>query len=97
MDRSSRDSFSQALKGTHSVVNGKDVSMQKNPKTAVGSKKSAKGLLRVERVDGKLVQYDQQTREQEQQGLLEVVFEDGKLVKETSLAEIRKLVREQLA
>jgi nicotinamide phosphoribosyltransferase len=59
-------------------------------------KKSAKGLLRVERVDGKLVQYDQQTREQEQQGLLEVVFEDGKLLKETSLAEIRQLVREQL-
>ncbi len=96
LDRSSRDSFSQALKGTHSFVNGEDVSMQKNPKTAAGSKKSAKGLLRVERVDGKLVQYDQQTREQEQQGLLEVVFENGKLVKETSLAEIRQRVREQL-
>lgn len=54
-------------------------------------------VLRVERVDGKLVQYDQQTREQEQQGLLEVVFEDGVLVKETSLTEIRKLIREQLA
>lgn len=96
LDRSSRDNFSQALKGTHSVVNGKDVSMQKNPKTAVGSKKSAKGLLRIERVDGKLVQYDQQTPEQEQQGLLETVFLDGKLVRRTTLQEIRSLVRSQL-
>jgi nicotinamide phosphoribosyltransferase len=70
--------------------------MQKNPKTAAGSKKSAKGLLRIERVDGKLVQYDQQTREQEQQGLLQTVFLDGKLVRKTTLQEIRNLVREQL-
>jgi nicotinamide phosphoribosyltransferase len=96
LDRSSRDSFSQALKGTHSVVNDKDVSMQKNPKTAVGSKKSACGLLRIEKENGKFVQYDKQTVEQEQQGLLETVFLDGKLVKETSLSEIRNLIRSQV-
>jgi nicotinamide phosphoribosyltransferase len=87
--------------GNYTGLRGKitlteDVAICKEPKTDLG-KKSAKGLLRVERVDGKLVQYDQQTREQEQQGLLEVVFEDGVIVKETSLAEIRKLIREQLA
>ena len=96
LDRSSRDSFSVALKGTHSTVDGKDVSMQKNPKTASGSKKSAKGLLRIERENGKLVQYDQQNTEQEAQGLLETVFLDGKLVRKTTLAEIRQRVRDQL-
>ncbi len=91
-----RDTHGSAIKATNVFKNGKDVAICKEPKTDLG-KKSAKGLLRVERVDGKLVQYDQQTREQEQQGLLEVVFEDGVLVKETSLSEIRKLIREQLA
>lgn len=90
-----RDTHGSAIKATNVFKNDKDVAICKEPKTDLG-KKSAKGLLRVERVDGKLVQYDQQTREQEQQGLLEVVFEDGVLVKETSLSEIRKLVRDQL-
>ena len=90
-----RDTHGSAVKTTYVEKDGKGVNVFKDPATD-SKKKSACGLLRVERVDGKLVQYDQQTREQEQQGLLEVVFEDGKLVKETSLAEIRKLVREQL-
>lgn len=94
LDRSSRDSFSQALKGTHSVVHGKDISMQKNPKTAVGSKKSAKGFLRVERLEDSYVLFDQQTLTQESEGLLEVVFEDGKIVRETSLSEIRERLAE---
>lgn len=93
---SSRDSFSQALKGTHSVINGEDVSMQKNPKTASQSKKSALGLLRVELEDGKYVQYDQQTQEQEQQGELQTVFVDGVLVRETTLQEVRDRVKASL-
>jgi nicotinamide phosphoribosyltransferase len=92
LDRSSRDNYSQALKGTHSVVNGQDISMQKNPKTAANSKKSAKGLLRVELEDGEYVLYDQQTPEQEKLGELQTVFKDGKLIKETSLAEIRERI-----
>lgn len=52
-------------------------------------KKSAKGLLRVERENNQYVLYDQQTPEQEQQGELQVVFEDGKLVKDYTLAEVR--------
>lgn len=94
LDRSSRDSFSQALKGTHSVVNDSDVSMQKNPKTAAGSKKSAKGLLRIELENGRMVQYDQQTPEQENLGLLETVFLNGEVIRRTPLAEIRKRARE---
>lgn len=89
LDRSSRDSFSQALKGVHSVVGELDVSMQKNPKTANGSKKSAKGLLRVELEDDNFVQYDQQTSEQETTGVLSSVFLDGSIVRSTPLVEIR--------
>ncbi len=96
LDRSSRDSYNIAIKGTHSIVDGEEVSMQKTPKTAMGSKKSAKGLLRVENENGKFVLYDQQTPEQEQQGLLDTVFLNGKLVKETSLQEIRERVKDSL-
>lgn len=90
-----RDTHGSAIKATNVLKSGRDVAICKEPKTDLG-KKSAKGLLRIERVDGKLVQYDQQTREQEQQGLLEVVFEDGKLVKSTTLAEIRQRIKSQL-
>jgi nicotinamide phosphoribosyltransferase len=67
----------------------------KDPKTD-SKKKSAKGLLRVEREDGQLVQYDMQTREQEKEGLLQVVFEDGVLYNEQTLKGIRELVASQL-
>lgn len=90
-----RDTHGSAIKATDVVKNGNHVAIAKEPKTDT-SKKSAKGLLRIERVDGKLVQYDQQTPEQEQQGLLETVFLDGKLVRRTTLQEIRSLVRSQL-
>lgn len=90
-----RDTHGSAIKATDVVKNGRHVAICKEPKTDT-SKKSAKGLLRIERVDGKLVQYDQQTPEQEQQGLLETVFLDGKLVRKTTLQEIRQRVREQL-
>ncbi len=96
LDRSSRDSFSQALKGTHSIVDGIDVSMQKNPKTAQGSKKSAKGLLRVTGESGNYTLHSEQTREQEQQGELVEVFRDGNLLVETTLQEIRQRVQSSI-
>lgn len=96
LDRSSRDSFSQALKGTHSIVNGVGVSMQKTPKTAVNSKTSAKGFLRVELENDSYVLYDQQTPQQEAQGELQTVFLNGKLVRETSLQEIRQRVKDSI-
>ncbi len=96
LDRASRDSYSICVKGTHSVVEGVETPMQKNPKTALNSKKSAKGLLRVELESDSYVLYDQQTPEQEQQGELREVFRDGKLLYETSLSEIRERVKASL-
>lgn len=96
LDRSSRDSYNIAIKGTHSIVDGDQVSMQKTPKTAMGSKKSAKGLLRVELEDGKYVLYDQQTEEQEKGGILKTVFLNGDLVNKTTLEEVRTRAKNSL-
>jgi nicotinamide phosphoribosyltransferase len=91
-----RDSFGFAMKATYAEVNGEGSELFKDPITDNGTKKSAKGLLRVEYEDGKFVLYDQQTKEQEAQGCLQTVFKDGKLVKETSIEEIRNTVNSVL-
>lgn len=80
LKNSSRDSFSIAIKGTHSIVDGIDISMQKNPKTALNSKKSARGRLRVEKVDGDYVLFENQTADEFNQGELKIAFRDGKIV-----------------
>ncbi len=91
-----RDNFGFAMKATSGVVNGERRDIFKDPNTDSGTKKSAKGLLRVERVGNQLVLHDQQSEEQEQQGLLKVVFKDGKLMQSISLAEIRKRIDEEI-
>lgn len=84
-----RDSLGMAVKATYTEVDGVGYELFKDPITDSGMKKSAKGLLRVEKEGDNFVLYDQQTWEQEQQGELKTVFLDGKLVAETSLTEIR--------
>ncbi len=86
-----RDTHGSAVKATNVKLKGKSQEVCKDPKTD-SKKKSAKGLLRIEKEDGKFVMYDQQTEEQEREGLLETVFLDGKLIKETSLEAIRKRI-----
>jgi nicotinamide phosphoribosyltransferase len=89
---STRDSIGGAMKSTSGVVDGVRRSIFKDPKTDNGLKKSAKGLLRVEIQNGDYLLLDDQTEEQEKLGELKLVYEDGILVKETSLAEIRSLL-----
>ena len=78
------------MKATWGQVNGEARQIFKDPLTDKGEKKSAKGLIRVERSNDGFTMFDQQTRDQENQGVLETVFEDGKLVKETNLDQIRE-------
>jgi nicotinamide phosphoribosyltransferase len=59
-------------------------------------KKSLRGLICVDKVNGQYRAIDQVSKELEAQGCLETVFEDGKLVKETSLAEIRENINSTL-
>jgi len=90
-----RDNYGFAMKATSGVVNGQRRDIFKDPKTDAGTKRSAKGLLRIERENGRLVLYDQQSELQETQGLLECVFENGVLRKSVTLAEIRARIQAQ--
>lgn len=85
-----RDTFGFAVKATYGEVDGVGRELFKDPKTDSGTKKSARGLLRVDLVDGEYVLKDQVTREEEQGGELRVVFEDGELYNYEGLDVIRK-------
>ena len=85
-----RDTLGFAMKATYGQVNGVGIEIVKDPVTDNGkTKKSAKGYLRVEKEGNDFVLYDQQTAEQEEQGGLQVVFEDGIAYNVTTLDEIR--------
>lgn len=84
-----RDTFGFAIKATWGQVNGQGREIFKDPITDKGDKKSAAGLLRIEETDDGFKLFDRQTPEQEQQGALEIVFKDGKIVKEISFSDIK--------
>lgn len=89
-----RDTFGFAMKATYGEVNGEGRAIFKEPKTDDGTKRSARGLLRVDRdAEGELVLKDNCTWEEARGGLLEPVFRDGQFLKEWTLAEVRARVR----
>ncbi len=85
-----RDTLGMAVKATYTEVNGKGYDLYKDPVTDSGLKKSAKGLLRVEKEGDDFVLYDQQSKEQECFGALRNVFLNGLLLQDDSLENIRK-------
>jgi len=87
-----RDSFGFAMKATWGQVAGQGREISKDPVTDSGEKKSAVGLLRVEKTANGFQLFDRQTPQQEKAGALEVVFNNGKLIKEISLADIRAIL-----
>ncbi len=87
-----RDTYGFAMKATYGEVNGEPRNIFKDPKTDDGTKRSAKGLMQVTEVNGELKMKDQCTWEEEKQGLLKTVFENGKVVNEQSLSEIRNRI-----
>lgn len=84
--------FYVAVKATACKVNGELREIFKHPKTDDGTKNSLKGFIRVERENDKYVAYDQQDEAHEMAGCLEPVFVNGKLVRDTSLSEIRERI-----
>lgn len=84
-----RDTFGFAIKATWGQVNGEGREIFKDPITDKGEKRSAAGLLRIEETENGFELFDRQTKEQEDQGALQIVFEDGKLINETSFADIK--------
>lgn len=89
----SRDTLGTAIKCTYGVVNGEAREVFKNPKTDSGMKKSAKGLLRVEKEGSNFVLYDQQTPDQEKQGVLRTVFLNGSLQNVETFKTIRQRLK----
>lgn len=91
-----RDSLGQALKATNAVVDGKEMHIYKDPATDKSKgnnfKKSQKGICHVyEDENGEVVYTDEHSMNDKfDNELLEVVFENGKMIKEYSLKEIRE-------
>ena len=80
-----------SLGNKRKLLNIKSYSIYKDPVTDDGTKKSLKGLLQVNYDDNmEIVCYTEQTPEQESQGLLQVIYEDGRFYNQTTLEEIRK-------
>lgn len=82
-----RDTYGLAMKATYSEANGAAEELYKDPATDNGVKKSAKGLLRVNE-DMSLT--DQVSWEEEETGMLESVFLDGKITRFTAFEEIQQ-------
>lgn len=66
----------------------------KDPITDDGTKKSATGLLWVDKnTDGEYVLFDKVTWEGESRGFLQTIYKDGKFYNETTLTEIRQRLK----
>ncbi|AWM13529.1 nicotinate phosphoribosyltransferase [Flavobacterium sediminis] len=88
-----RDTFGFAMKATYGEVNGEGRAIFKDPITDDGTKKSAKGLIKIERENEKYKLVDEVSWEEERTGELQEVFRDGKLLINHSLKDIRKRMR----
>jgi nicotinamide phosphoribosyltransferase len=92
-----RDTFGFAAKGAWFEICNEDLTdcydIYKDPVTDDGTKKSLKGLLSVIEENGEIIVLQQCTWEQEGKGLLQIIFEDGKLYNQTTLTEIRERVQ----
>lgn len=85
-----RDTDGFAVKATFAKVAGQDREIFKAPKTGDGTKNSAKGLVAVyKNADGKLYLKDQATWDEVNQCEFIPVFENGRLLNETTLAQVR--------
>lgn len=96
-----RDTFGYAAKGGWFVENGKAHDIYKDPVTDDGSKKSYRGLLRVDEVkeviNGKstVVGYkvkEQCTEDEEQGGVLETIYHSGTFTNQVTFTQIRERI-----
>jgi nicotinamide phosphoribosyltransferase len=90
-----RDSLGFAMKATSAVVDGVERALFKDPITDNGTKKSAKGRVQVYKDDDGVLQFTDSTTGVVVQELdmLQTIFKNGKMIKETSLAAIREKVK----
>jgi len=86
-----RDNFGFAMKATYGEIDGIPQEIYKDPVTDSGIKKSARGLLRVEKDGDDFILKDRQATSDG--GCLELVFQDGHLIRDEHLVDIRKRLR----
>lgn len=92
-----RDTFASAIKATWAEVDGVGRDMMKDPVTDNGTKKSATGRLAVDRDrQGKLILIEKASPEQEENSLLQTVWEDGEFVTRQSFADVRSVLKSQI-
>ncbi|WP_459212284.1 nicotinate phosphoribosyltransferase [Aquimarina rhabdastrellae] len=90
-----RDTFGFAMKATYVEINGEGRAIFKDPITDDGTKKSAKGLIQLKRENNKIVLKDECSIAEEKEGILKTVFKNGKLIRETSLKEVRNNIQKE--
>ena len=91
-----RDTFGFAMKATYVIVDGVGQAIYKDPKTDAGTKKSAKGLLRVDLTGNGFKLTDCVTEQEESGGELIPVFLDGEILPGPNFAEIREYLASQV-
>ncbi|MCG8762593.1 nicotinate phosphoribosyltransferase [Tenacibaculum finnmarkense] len=91
-----RDTFGFAIKATSVVVNGARREIFKDPITDDGIKKSAKGLVKVDLVDGEYVLVDQVSVAEEKEGELKEIYQDGKFYNAVTLNEVRERINQNI-
>lgn len=84
-----RDTLGFAAKGAWFEENGVEHDIYKDPISDDGTKKSLKGLIAVFEKDGDHEVGVQCTKEEEESGILQTIYEDGKFYNETTLTIIR--------
>ena len=88
LQKHNRDTMKCAFKCSLAVINGEEIEVFKNPIDDPG-KKSKKGRMTVNKIDGKIITLCGEERV-EDGNLLEVIFENGILKKDYTFDEIRK-------
>jgi len=93
MGYATRDSQGGAVKSTYVEVNGEQRPIFKDPVTDDGTKKSAKGLLQV---NENLELVNNCSWEEEEKGLLKIIYKDGVFRNLTTLTQIRNKLNNSL-
>lgn len=88
-----RDTLGFAMKATYGVHDSEPYNLFKDPATDSGEKKSALGLIRVDKINGRYRMTEGVGPVPASGGCLRRVFYDGELLIETSLKEIRERMR----
>jgi nicotinamide phosphoribosyltransferase len=92
-----RDTFGFAMKATYCKINGEGREIFKDPITDDGTKKSATGLLWVDKnTDDEYVLFDKVTWEDESRGFLQTIYKDGEFHNTTDLTTIRQRIQSNI-